>query len=43
MKAHPAQPDEAPALDPESSVAAWIAMGLALVMTAASLLTAALT
>ena len=43
MKAHPAQPDEAPALDLESSAPAWIATGLALLTTLASLLTAALT
>ena len=42
MKTHPAQPDEAPALDAASPAAAWIAAGIALLMTIASLLAAAL-
>jgi hypothetical protein len=42
MNPHPAQPHEAPALAAESPAAAWIGAGLAVVMTVASLLAAAL-
>ena len=42
MKTHPAQPDAAPSLDSKSFAASWIAAGIALVMTVASLLAAAL-
>lgn len=42
MNSHPAQPNEAPALDAESPATAWIAAGIAVAMTLASLLAAAL-
>lgn len=42
MNPHPAQPNEAPSLDSESPTAAWIAASIALLMTIASLLAAAL-
>ena len=42
MKPHPAQPDETPAVDADSPAVAWIAATIAILMTIASLLAAAL-
>ena len=42
MNPHPAQPPETPALDAASPTTAWVAAGIAVAMTLASLLAAAL-